>query len=520
MSLESSLAKFSWLKYYILKRDYDFRVMGSAHPILAMVGEDAQLTCQLLPKRTAMDMEVRWYRSEPSTPVFLYRGGDEITEIQMEEYRGRVEWIEDGITEGSVALKIHSLRPSDHGQYWCSFKDNNYLAETSLLLQVASLGSDPYIHMGGSVESGFQLVCTAKGWFPEPQVSWQDIKGEKLLTFSNHNFQDEDGLFYVESTLVVRDASTETVSCFIHNPSLAEEKGSDVSIPEKLQTEMASLKVIGPSQPILVRVGEDIQLTCSLAPKTDAQRMEVRWVRPHRHPAVYVYLDGAHVAAEQMAEYRGRTALLSDAMSEGRLTLQINDARISDDGKYWCLFEKDGVYQEADLDLKIVGLGSSPQISMEGLKDGEVKLKCTSEGWFPQPHVQWRDMEGNTIPSFSQDLTQGSQGLFQVEAILLVTNSSVVNVTCSISSPLLGEEKNTTFSTSESGMIYSQKRLLIWGLPLLLVGVVGLIWRKSGRKVWILLTSFLHPKGKDLEKVLKSSEVRMKDTCKRQTAAF
>ena len=32
-------------------------------------------------------------------------------------------------------------------------------------------------------------------------------------------------------TLVVRDASTEAVSCFIHNPSLAEEKGSDVSIP-------------------------------------------------------------------------------------------------------------------------------------------------------------------------------------------------------------------------------------------------------------------------------------------------
>lgn len=117
----------------------------------------------------------------------------------------------------------------------------------------------------------------------------------------------------------------------------------------------ASLKVIGPSQPILVRVGEDIQLTCSLAPKTDAQSMEVRWVRSHRHPAVYVYTDGARVAGEQMAEYRGRTALLSDAISEGRLTLQINDARTSDDGKYRCLFEKDGVYQEADLDLKIIG---------------------------------------------------------------------------------------------------------------------------------------------------------------------
>ena len=45
------------------------------------------------------------------------------------------------------------------------------------------------------------------------------------------------------------------------------------------------------------------------------------------------------MAGEQMAEYRGRTALLSDAISEGRLTLQINDARTSDDGKYWCLFD-------------------------------------------------------------------------------------------------------------------------------------------------------------------------------------
>lgn len=28
-------------------------------------------------------------------------------------------------------------------------------------------------------------------------------------------------------------------------------------------------------------------------------------------------------------------------------------------------------------------------------------------------------------------------------------------------------------------MIYSRKRLLIWGLLLLLLGVIGLIWRKS-----------------------------------------
>lgn len=91
---------------------------------------------------------------------------------------------------------------------------------------------------------------------------------------------------------------------------------------------IASLKVIGPSQPLLVRVGEDIELTCYLFPKADAESMEVRWVRSHRYPAVYVYVDGDHMSAEQMAEYRGRTVLVTDAISEGRLTLQIQDARI------------------------------------------------------------------------------------------------------------------------------------------------------------------------------------------------
>ncbi|XP_015419843.1 PREDICTED: butyrophilin-like protein 2 [Myotis davidii] len=210
----------------------------------------------------------------------------------------------------------------------------------------------------------------------------------------------------------------------------------------------ASLKVIGPSQPLLVRVGEDIQLTCCLSLEANAQSMEVRWVRAHRYPAVYVYMDGDHVSAEQMEEYRGRTVLVTDAMSEGRLTLQIHDARTSDDGQYRCLFEKDGVYQENTLDVKIVGLGSSPRITMEGLADGEMRLMCSSEGWFPQPRVQWRDLEGRTVPSFSEVLAQGSDGLFRVEAFLQVTNSSDGNVTCSIGNPLLGEEKMTTFFLS------------------------------------------------------------------------
>lgn len=50
--------------------------------------------------------------------------------------------------------------------------------------------------------------------------------------------------------------------------------------------------------------------------------------------------------------------MVTDAMDEGTLTLQIHNARTSDDGQYRCLLEKDGVYQEASLDLKVVGKDS------------------------------------------------------------------------------------------------------------------------------------------------------------------
>ncbi|XP_063095180.1 butyrophilin-like protein 2 isoform X3 [Cavia porcellus] len=466
-----------------VKQQDDFRVLGPEGPILARVGEDALLTCRLLPKRSAAHMEVLWYRSEPRAAVTAPQGGTDMVEVQVQECRGRLEMLEDGVAEGSVTLKIRSVQPSDSGQYWCRFQDRDYFGETSLLLQVAGLGSAPQIHITGNQSGGVELLCTAEGWFPEPHVRWEDRWGERLLEVSEHHVLGEDGLFRVEDMLVVGNVSvvTETVSCFIHNPVLEDGKGAVLNLPEKLQTEMASLQVIGPSQPIPVRVGEDIQLTCYLSPKTNAQGMEVRWVRSLWYPAVYVHVNGDLMAGEQMSEYRGRTSLVSDAIQEGKLTLQIHNARASDDGWYRCLFESDGVYQEASMELKVIAVGSTPFVTVERHKAGEKQLTCTSDGWFPQPHVQWKDTEGRIVPSDPAVLHQGQNGLFDVESHLLVTNSSVMNVACSISNLPLGEEKTVAVSLSESKKNFSWKMLPVLGL--LLMVTIGLIWMKSCKKV-------------------------------------
>ncbi|XP_060225068.1 butyrophilin-like protein 2 isoform X2 [Meriones unguiculatus] len=429
-SLSGVAASFLFI-LLTMKHPDDFRVLGPADPILAKVGEDALLTCQLLPRRPAEHLEVRWYRSAADAPVTVYRDGAAVTGLQAEGFGGRAEWT-DSADEGSVALRIRQVQPGDDGQYWCRFQEGEYWREASVRLHVAALGSSPGIHVEGLGEGEVQLVCTSQGWFPEPEVSWEGISGEKLMSLSENHVQNEDGLFYVEDTLVVRNDTEETISCSVYNRVLKEARVATITLPEKLQTEL-----------------------------------------------VHVYEDGAPVATEQMAEYRGRTSVVTEAAHEGKLTLRIHDARTSDDGQYRCLFGKDGVYQGARVPVQVMAVGSTPRITQEVLKDGGVQLRCTSEGWFPRPHVQWRDREGRTVPSLSEVFRQGSQKLFQVDTLLLVTNSSVVNVTCSVSLPL-GEEKVARFPLSDS------KIALLWmSLPVLLLPLAmaaDLIKVKRSRK--------------------------------------
>lgn len=96
---------------------------------------------------------------------------------------------------------------------------------------LAGLGSAPQVHIEGPEKDGVRVVCKASGWFPKPQVQWRDVRGEKLLEFSEAHTQDAAGLFSVEAALVVRDSSAGDVTCSILNPILGQEKVMAIPIP-------------------------------------------------------------------------------------------------------------------------------------------------------------------------------------------------------------------------------------------------------------------------------------------------
>ncbi|XP_071469934.1 butyrophilin subfamily 1 member A1-like [Marmota flaviventris] len=200
-------------------------------------------------------------------------------------------------------------------------------------------------------------------------------------------------------------------------------------------------QVVGPRHPIVAVLGEDAILPCALLPAMNAENMELGWFRTTFSQAVLIYWNQQEQTEEQMAEYRGRTSLVRDILTEGQASVHIHKVRVSDNGMYTCFFRHGSFYDEADFEVKVAGMGSDPQVHIEGPEEDGVCVVCKASRWFPKPQVQWRDVSGNKFPALSEAHTQDSEELFSVEATLVVRDSSVGNVTCSVLNPVLGQEK-------------------------------------------------------------------------------
>ncbi|XP_044040237.1 butyrophilin subfamily 1 member A1-like [Siniperca chuatsi] len=199
-------------------------------------------------------------------------------------------------------------------------------------------------------------------------------------------------------------------------------------------------QVVGPSQPIVATVGDDIILPCNLEPAINASDMTVEWARPDLDPRfVYVRRDGVELESKKRPSYKGRTSLSIDKLKLGDISLKLSKVKLSDEGRYRCFIPALG---DSLVEL-VVGAVSSPFIVSTDRTSSGVILQCESAGWYPEPEVLWLDGEGKLVSAGPTETVRGPDDLYTVSSRLTVETRHGNNYTCRIQQQNINQARET-----------------------------------------------------------------------------
>uniref|UniRef100_A0A3Q3ML41 Ig-like domain-containing protein n=1 Tax=Labrus bergylta TaxID=56723 RepID=A0A3Q3ML41_9LABR len=179
-------------------------------PIVAIVGDDVILPCQLEPAVDAREMAVEWARPDLKPKyVFLWRDGTELQQDKHPMYKGRTSLSEEKLRCGDISLKLTEVKLSDSGAYRCIVPATK--KEYVIKLTAGSV-SLPTMSIS-KASSGVDLQCKSEGWYPEPEVLWLDGEGNLLSAGSTEIIRGPNDLYTVSSRVTVERRHNNMFTC-------------------------------------------------------------------------------------------------------------------------------------------------------------------------------------------------------------------------------------------------------------------------------------------------------------------
>lgn len=89
-------------------------------------------------------------------------------------------------------------------------------------------------------------------------------------------------------------------------------------------------------------------------------------------------------------------------------------------------------------------------------------MECTSAGWYPQPHIEWRGDGGERLPAIATSQAADGEGLHVATSSVILNDNSGKWVSCVVRNPLLSQEK--TARVSIAGECLAPHCVQLWPL--------------------------------------------------------
>ncbi|XP_039908307.1 butyrophilin subfamily 3 member A3-like [Simochromis diagramma] len=251
----------------------------------------------------------------------------------------------------------------------------------------------------------------------------------------------------------------------------------------------AESQVVGPHQPVVALVDDDVILPCHVEPAEDVTAQILEWTRSDLNPRfVHVWRSGQDLVNTRNPSYRGRTSLFINELKRGNISLKLSRVKLSDEGTYECsipLMEK-----KSFVNLVVASdAATSPVIRLSGIDKNRagVVLQCESAGWYPEPELLWLDGEGNLLSAGPTETLRGPDDLYTVSSRVTVEKRHSNNITCRVQQRNTNQSREThihvpedffnILSSSPSVTDTSPVSLALC-IILLIVSVVVLVRRK------------------------------------------
>ncbi|XP_043915152.1 hemicentin-1-like [Protopterus annectens] len=446
-------------KHTALPHPGSFDVIGPSEPVFAFIGEDVLLPCLCtINYFNTQIFDVKWIKTEHKNTeeVYTFIRGEKFGR-KGQNYRSRATLYNEEFEHGNVSLKLSNFQVANAGNYSCSVKSEHGIRDAVIQVITAGIGPRPFISIVDFQSEEIKLVCESLNWDLKPEVSWMDEKGQNMNAFSETLItENEEHLFNVQSYLTLRSSAVKQVYC-----NIRDQMGKEYNIPEE-----GDFAVLGPRNPIVGVLGEDVLLPCMLMAKKSPHHFEIRWIKTkfplQSSVTVYSFRSGMNVVEQVDEHYQNQGQLHDDFLSTGNISMKLSSIQLSDSGNYTCIVHTEHGRKAAIIELKVAGLGSEPSLDITSYAEHTVTVSCKSKGWFPEPEILWITEKGEDLTGSSATSGECNEnGLFTIQSSITVTKNSVQHLTCMVRNTWITNQKSNTTPVPDNFLIVRPKSPVI-----------------------------------------------------------